>query len=282
MKIPQDADFKDYDFDSNYWVAVAKDMVSQPHYLDDRIGEQKRQAHLKLIREWIEGYQGSAALKTDLFEEAFGPDHLISELRSKQPLTIGMDISTQIVNKAREKMKVGSDYVVCDVRALPFVNASLDLIVSTSTLDHFATWLDIGASLNQLTRSLKQGGILIVTLDNGTNILNPLMQILVRMKLMPYHIGPTLSIEQLVGALEKAGLQVTNTTALIHNPRIITTVAARSMRVLFPSKADRWVAAMLRFFERFEGRRSQYYTGCFIAARATKAKSFTDGYKGGS
>ena len=264
MTKSQDSVLKDMDFDSGYWDAVAQDMDEQPHYLDDLIGEQKRQAHLKLIRKWIDGYRGSAALKTDLFEEAFGPDHLITELSHKQPLMIGMDISTKIVQRARGKMKVGTGYVVCDVRALPFADSSLDLIVSTSTLDHFADSQDINTSLEQFTRTISDRGILIVTLDNGNNVYYPLIQLLVRLKLLPYHVGPTMSIDQLVAALEKCGLQVTETAALIHNPRIIITVAARAIRVLFPSRADKWISAMLRLFERLEGQRSEYFTACFM------------------
>ena len=43
-------------------------------YLHPLVAEQKRHVHLELARRWTDGLAVSAALKTDLFEEAFGDD----------------------------------------------------------------------------------------------------------------------------------------------------------------------------------------------------------------
>jgi hypothetical protein len=160
---------------------------------------------------------------------------------------------------------------------LPFARGSLDVIISNSTLDHFATRQEITGGLAELSRCLKAGGLPIVTMDNGSNILYPLLRLLGKCGIGPYHIGPTLSIKGLVAGQEKVGLKVTHATALIHNPRLLITLAAHTVRALCPRRAERWIQAMLRFFERLDGRRTQFLTGCFIATRAVKVPSGPDG-----
>jgi hypothetical protein len=86
----------------------------------------------------------------------------------------------------------------------------------------------------------------------------------------PYHIGPTLSIRDLTANLKAAGLTVTDTSALIHNPRVLITLAARLLRILCPGRAERWIENMLHLFEHLDGWRTRYLTACFIAARAVK------------
>jgi len=264
---------------STYWDEIARRMLSQPHYLDDAIGRQKRQAHLQLFHRWLAGQTGKTALKTDLFEEAFGADWLLADLSADWNSLIGMDISPLIVRQARSRLNgltpMQAGYVVCDVRRLSFASDVLDLIVSNSTLDHFSTRCAITTGLAELGRCLKPDGLLIVTLDNGDNVFDPLLRLLVRLGLVPYHVGPTLGIRDLVVDLETVGLTVTDTTTLIHNPRILITLFVHAVRALFPARAERWIGAALHLFERLEGRRTQYLTGCFIAAKATKIKGIS-------
>lgn len=268
------------DYDSAYWDEVTRRMIHGSHYLDDAIGLQKRWAHLRLLQRWLGSHQRGVALKTDLFEEAFGPDQFLSDLHDGRDLVIGMDISSLVVSRAKEQMTDcpgrRTCYVVCDVRCLPFVQRSLEFIISNSTLDHFSTPREIVTGLSELTRCLKPGGLLIITLDNGGNLFDPLLRLLARLGGGPYHIGPTLSIQSLVVNLEDVGLTVTDTTALIHNPRLLTTLAVRALRTLCPGKAERWIEAMLHFFEHLEGQRTKYLTGCFIAARAVKLSGTLD------
>jgi SAM-dependent methyltransferase len=261
-------------YDSAYWDDVAQQMIDGPHYLDDAVGRQKRYAHLHLLQRWLNGHSGEIALKTDLFEEAFGPDDLLSEVPVNHTLVIGMDVSPMIVARARDEQAQkggqGTCYLACDVRNMPLKSGSLDLILSTSTLDHFSSRQHIKDSLDELARSLSTDGLLIVTLDNGSNIFYPLLRLLSRVGLGPYHIGSTLSIKALISNLESAGLEVTDTAAIIHNPRVLVTFAAQTMHRLCPRRAGRWIRSMLRVFEHLEGRRTQYLTACFIAARAIR------------
>src|SRR4029434_1314077 len=50
-----------------------------------------------------------------------------------------------------------------------FADEAFDVIVSNSTLDHFGSWAELGASLHELHRVLKTRGLLIITLDNRAN-----------------------------------------------------------------------------------------------------------------
>ncbi len=59
--------------------------------------------------------------------------------------------------------------VVSDIRNSPFKTESFDQIISNSTLDHFTNKNDIIVSLKELRRMLKPEGVLIITLDNPSN-----------------------------------------------------------------------------------------------------------------
>ncbi len=64
---------------------------------------------------------------------------------------VGTDISVQMVHAARSK-HIGLSGVGADVRELPFGDGAFDVIVSNSTLDHFDSQAEIGASLCELCR----------------------------------------------------------------------------------------------------------------------------------
>src|SRR5204863_8026948 len=67
-----------------------------------------------------------------------------------------------------------------DVRALPFADGSFDVVVSTSTLDHFQARADIDTALRELHRVLASDGLAVVTLDNPWNPLVALRNALPR------------------------------------------------------------------------------------------------------
>ena len=69
-------------------------------------------------------------------------------------------------------------------------------MVSLSTLDHFRDPEDLAASLRQLGRIVRPGGLLLLTLDNPTNPLVALRNalpfgLLNRLGLSPYFVGAT-------------------------------------------------------------------------------------------
>ena len=256
------------DYDGAYWDTVARCMIDEPHYMDPIIAKQKRQAHLELIMGWLPA-NAKQILKTDLFEEAFGDDALLPYFHRSGGQTVGMDISPRVMaNAARRGLSPHS--VVCDVRELPYAEGSFDAIISTSTLDHFANSTDITASLSQCRRVLRPGGILIVTLDNRQNFLDWLMRLVYQVGVVPYHIGPSYSMQELKSSLAQVGFTTTDTAALIHNPRIVTTGLVKMLRFARGESADRSIQFLLDMFDGMRNWPTRYRTACFIAARAER------------
>jgi SAM-dependent methyltransferase len=145
---------------------------------------------------------------------------------------------------------------------VPFEDGTFDVVVSTSTLDHFETVAEIGAALRELRRVLAPGGTLIVSLDN---LANPLVAVrnalpfrwLNSVGLVPHYVGATCRPRELERLLARAGLDVDATTAIMHVPRVIALAVGRGMDT------------MLRF-ERLGGLPSRFLTGQFVAARAAR------------
>src|SRR5690349_10143356 len=86
---------------SAYWDGVSERIAGR-YYHDAIIGGLKRDAHLKLIGGWCGDLAGKLVLKTDLFEEAHGPDQLLFDLAGPA-LRLGIDISPLIARRAAER-----------------------------------------------------------------------------------------------------------------------------------------------------------------------------------
>lgn len=261
------------DHDATYWDQVAHDLARERHYLDPFLGQMKRRAHLELIERWGGLPAGAWVLKTDLFEEAMGPDAFLHDLGLDGSKAIGMDLSPIIASRAASREEHGSvRAIAADVRHLPFADDALALIVSPSTLDHFADPSDLGRSLRELDRTLASDGRLVVTLDNRQNIFDPLLRLVVRLGLVPYYVGRSYRVDELVAELEAAGLTVQDTTAILHNPRLVATAAVGLARRLNWSPFTRLVQRLLVAAQELEQTRWRYRSGSFVAALATKEK----------
>ncbi|MBI5563603.1 MAG: methyltransferase domain-containing protein [Chloroflexi bacterium] len=252
-----------------YWDTIAQQSQARPHYLDPFLGQLKRQAHLDLIERWGGLPSTGRVLKTDLFEEALGPDAFLWEMAGDERVIVGMDISPALAAEARgnDRARVGR-YLAADVRCLPFANHSFNFIISPSTLDHFSDPADLNRSLRELRRVLAADGQLIVTVDNRQNVFDPLLRLAHRLGFVPYFMGRSYSIGELVAELEAAGFVVTATTAILHNPRLIATaLVAIANRLRWPP-LTRQVQRCLIAAQHLTGSRWQYRTGSFVAARA--------------
>jgi SAM-dependent methyltransferase len=212
-----------------------------------------------LLERWLPQGAGRV-LKTDLFEEAVG-DGLARLLGERFRRVDAIDVSRAVVDEAARRHPE-LNVACCDVRALPFEDGTFDVVVSTSTLDHFETVAEIGAALRELRRVLAPGGTLIVSLDN---LANPLVAVrnalpfrwLNSVGLVPHYVGATCRPRELERLLARAGLDVDATTAIMHVPRVIALAVGRGMDT------------MLRF-ERLGGLPSRFLTGQFVAARAAR------------
>ncbi len=264
--------------EAKHWNQVAKGWF-QKGYSNEILAEHKRKTYLNLIARWTDVTLGQRILKTDLFAEAFGAEQFLFDIAKANGNIVGIDVSNEIVDRAKRSAKhhgIDADkYLCCDVRQLPLQNNSIDLIISDSTLDHFSSEADIITALKELGRVLKIGGILILTIDNKSNLTYPpylLIRLWMRLRLAPYFIGKTFSPTKLRRTLEEIGFNVEESTAIFHYPHpdgLIRWVE-RFLRKLSRGRLNNTIRRSLAFLDRLEGRKTKYLTGRYIAVKAVK------------
>lgn len=228
--------------------------------------------HRTLLAGWLVGRSVQRALKTDLFDEMAGGG-LSDEMALYAVAVHGIDVSASVVAGASAK-RAGIRACRADVRRLPYADGVFDLVVSNSTLDHFARGSDIAASLRELHRVTAAGGTLLITLDN---LSNPIIAIralipfraLRALGLVPYYVGATTTRRGLAKLLSASGYRVEATTTVLHVPRVIAVRwCARSDRL-----GDGQRARLLRRLANWErlGRwPTADFTGHFVAALAVR------------
>ena len=210
----------------------------------------------RLLRRWLPQDCGRV-LKTDVFDEAVA-EGLSPFLAARAQAFVAIDASPETVAAARRRHPE-LDARVADVRALPFEAASFDVVVSTSTLDHFPSRAGVEAALRELHRVLVPGGLAVVTLDNPRNPLVALRNALPfrPLVLVPYYVGATLGPRGLGAALESVGFAVEELAAVMHVPRIAARALRPPLRLLLAA-------------ERLERWPTRFLTGQFVAARARR------------
>lgn len=254
-----------------YWNYVGDELETRRSRLDPFLGELKRDAYLKLVKRWAPREICGTVLKTDLFEEAFGADSLVPDLAEAADIVVGFDISDSITRVAKSKFEPGNGaFVAADVRELPFDDCSFDLIVSPSTLDHFEDHKDLSISLRELARVLKPSGRLIVSLDNRQNIGDPLLRVVNRLGCVPFYLGRSYTVKELQRELRAAGLDVRETTAILHNPRLFAVAGIAITRKLHWKPLQRLMEGLLQTTQALEHTRLRYFTGSFVVAMATR------------
>ncbi|MGD0577371.1 MAG: class I SAM-dependent methyltransferase [Bryobacteraceae bacterium] len=240
-------------------------------YLDPLAAEQKRRVFLT----WILNSAGSmcpeVVLKTDLFEEANNHDDVLWDLYAAPRIRIGIDLDPHTPARAAARCADRQAvYLAADVRRLPLPPGSVDVIVSTSTLDHFEDQVDLRAAIVELARVLRPGGRLFLVLDNPRNPLYPLMRWASRRGWMPFTLGETLSAPAMLRELESAGLRADRVAGFIHNPRIFTTLLFLALRRVLGRHADGPVRALLALFALAGWLPTWPWTACFLGTCATK------------
>jgi len=260
-----------------YW-----DQVAQGWQLDQRDLLWRRhsdQVNISFLGPRLPAGRVERLLKTDLFDEA-NSEGLAPLLTQHARMVVGIDVSTSVLRAARLQYPLLRP-AAADVRCLPFADESFDCIVSTSTLDHFVNQDELLASLNELARVLRPRGLLILTLDNPSNpavgLRNALpFSWLHRIGVVPYYVGATLGARDLRARAEAAGLEVKETTFVLHCPRLLAVMATRLVRHCRRETQDRLLRMMGRFEElaRLPTRR---FTGYFVALCATKPTRNTPG-----
>lgn len=212
-------------------------------------------------------------LKTDLYDEAMG-EGLYPLLASRAASVAALDIAPSVLSAAARRYP-GLHAVAADVRNLPFAGDVFDVVVSNSTLDHFARHADIVTALRGLHRILRPGGRLLLTMDNLANpavaLRNALpLPLLRRLGLVVYPVGATLGPWRLRKLLREAGFDVLEVTALLHCPRVVSVAQARRReRSATPEAQRRFLRNALRW-EWLAHWPTRFLTGYFVGISAQK------------
>jgi SAM-dependent methyltransferase len=263
--------------EAEHWGEVARGWPERG-YANQLMGEQKRKTYIDLINRWTKISAGQRILKTDLFAEAFGVEQFFFDIVPPKSDVVGIDVAFEIVARAKSQaLKSGlkGSYLCCDVKKLPLRDGSFDLIISDSTLDHFPTEAEITTALGELGRVLAEGGTLILTIDNQSNLTYPpysLIKLWMKLGLSPYFIGRTLSLPRLRRALAENGLIIEENTAILHYPHPDGLVRwlERSLRYISRGRLDNAIRKTLAGLNRLEGSRTKYLTGRYLAVKAVK------------
>ena len=231
-----------------YWDAVGAEWTGAQ---TDRLWRTHTDAvYERLMERWLPA-RSRRGLKTDLFDEAvaagFG-----STIADRCDALVGIDTSAAIVERAAAGHPE-IEALVADVRALPFGDGEFDLVVSPSTLDHFAGRGDLRRSVAELQRVMQPGGTLVVVLDNLANPLVALRNALPfglvrRLGLVPYFVGSSRGPRGLARLLGECGFEVVGMDAVVHVPRVFAVLAARGVeRRGGAALRRRFLAALMRF-----------------------------------
>jgi SAM-dependent methyltransferase len=153
---------------------------------------------------------------------------------------------------------------------LNFADATFDLIVSTSTLDHFDRREEFVGALAELNRVLRPGGRMILTLDNPLNPAYLPLKWICRW-LAPYRLGYATSRRNFCAALEALGLDVLGSDYVIHNPRVLSTALFLMLRKVLGTRADGLIEVILRGFAFLDKLPTRGLTACFSVVCVRKA-----------
>lgn len=257
--------------DGRAWNDLLERFAQTPHHMDRFLADLKRDAYLKLLERWDSTRSAVRILKTDLFEEAVGPDAFFDRLASPNRLLVGIDVSTDAAFRAQQRFPSAHiRTTAADVRQLPFADGTFDLVISPSTLDHFTSTTEIDRGLAELARVVRPGGSIVVTLDNPRNITDPLLRLAERAGLLPFPLGVTYDIEALSAVLSRLHLDVVGTTAIVHHPRLAGVALVRVVRTVRSRTLQRVACRLIVALQRLQDSRWQYRSGCFVAACAVK------------
>lgn len=78
---------------------------------------------------------------------------------------VGVDLSDEGIRKATERNLPNAEFQVCDAHKLPFPDRSFDAVIVNGLLHH----LDLELALGEISRVLRNGGVLILREPLGTN-----------------------------------------------------------------------------------------------------------------
>ncbi len=252
---------------------IAKSYKSKVH-IDSLLGRYKSDEFINLVKKWVDDFDNKKILKTDLREEAFGEDEILFSLSKEGSIFFALDIAEETTQRAYIRQKergFAHQYITADVRNLPFKDNIFDVILSSSTLDHFNSQDDLVKSLLELKRVIKVGGDLIITLNNKFNINFYLMLKLGKNLGRISYPVQFYSIYNLRKIIKDVGFSIQDQSFIVHILSPLNSILFLLRRYVGKDIVDKFTKISISLF-RWLGniKMSQAFTGWFIALKCTR------------
>ena len=267
-------------FSKEYWNTIVRKSYDSTH--EDLWRTHMKEVYKGLMNRWLDSSNGGLTLKTDLYDEAISSHNLISIFKNQCERIIGTDASLEVALNAKRRLAKElngrHNAVVSDIRNSSFKLDSFDQIISNSTLDHFANKKDITTSLKEIRSILKPGGVLLITLDNPSNPVVYLRNLLSYRLLkffgiIPFYMGVTVPRSELIRLLESNGYSVHDSTYIEHSPRVLVIWIGHILEKFASKRIKICFLRLLGIFERLERLPMRCLTGYFVAVKAIKKQT---------
>ncbi len=257
------------------WESLAAANKDHPH-IDKWLGRIKRDEFLKFFFRHTGPLSGQRILKTDLREEAYGGDDILFADEFTGVTCLGLDISGLTVwrasLRARECGRNNQIYMNADVRKIPLADDSLDLVLSTSTLDHFSSEQDTLRSFQEIKRVLKPGGRAIISLNNKQNLNFVLMLKLEQMLKRKAYPVRFFGLSQIRRVCGQANLEIEEHDFIVNIISPLNSLLLLLRRCFGDKWADRAGRFSLKLAGYLSRSRSKAFTAWFIIFSLRKAK----------
>jgi SAM-dependent methyltransferase len=246
----------------------------RPH-IDKVLGEYKAREFIDILKKWMPESGWGRFLKTDLREEAFGSDEILFSLPGDDICAMAIDIDPATVLMAQDKAREHKKKIrllVADIRDIPMADSVFDVIISTSTLDHFENDRDLKRSLSELGRVAKPSAMLVLGLNNKKNILFRFCLTVGRWFGWVQETNRFYDLHEAKRICQDAGWMIEDTDTLVHIISPANRLLLWVRRHSSPSCADAMAGEMVKLF-RWLGRNHflHSWTGWFIALKCRKA-----------
>jgi len=255
-----------------FWRKFAFSKRTKPH-IDAILGKYKSDEFRSIVIKWIGSLRNKKVFKTDLREEAYGEDEILFSLPGKNLNIFAVDIAEETTRKAyliQKEKGLTQNYITADVRGLPFRNNVFDIILSSSTLDHFTSEDDFLKSIFELKRVMKPGGSLIITINNRCNYnfyLTLKLEKLLSLKSYPVQ---SYSPNKLRKIFKAVGLHIQEDEAIVHIISPMNSVLLLLRRFIDKEKVDKMAKSCVSFARWLGRKKTKLLTGWFIALKCVK------------
>ncbi|MCC7104057.1 MAG: methyltransferase domain-containing protein [Chloroflexi bacterium] len=170
-----------------------------------------------LLQTYFPPLAGRTLFKTDLWDEAKNTE-ILRWSADQGAVPFGIDLAPDVVREARRVLCAHrARLAIADVRAIPFADASFDLVYSMGTIEHFP---DYSVAVREIFRVLKPGGTAIVGVPNKYDpFLRPLMvHLLNAAHSYGYGMEKSFTPTELRRLLESAGFRVRAMSGVLFMP----------------------------------------------------------------